>query len=72
MNFCAISFNRSRDITIPKILENLRLQPPYQATPSKIISILSLKISILLAKFCTIPCNTIRDTTTTAILEKTE
>ena len=54
INFCAISFNRSRDIIIPKILENLRLQCPHQAILSKIISILLLKISILHAKFCTI------------------
>ena len=33
---------------------------PYQAMPSKIISMLSLTISILHAKFCTFTCNRVR------------
>ena len=72
INFWAISFNRSHDITILKIKfwKTRDCSLPSKATPSKIISMLSLKISKMRAKFCTIPCNRIRDRTTKTIWEK--
>ena len=64
LNFCVIPFNRSRDITIPKMGKTCNCIVLYQATSSKII--------ILFTKFCTIFCNRIRDRTITRILGKTE
>ena len=40
--------------------------------PTKIVSMLSFKANILHAKFCTIPCNKIRNRTILKILGKTE
>ena len=45
---------------------------PYQAISSKLKSMLSLKVNILYAKFCTIPYNRIRERTITRIMGKTE
>ena len=43
-NFCVISFNRSRDIPSQKFWKTCDCSAPYQATKSKIISMLSLKV----------------------------
>ena len=68
--FCAISFSRSRDITIPKFWKICYCSASYPGMPSKLMSKLSSKLSILHTKFCTIPCNRIRDRTIIKSLEK--
>ena len=52
-----------------KICEYSALQ---QAMPAKFISMLYFNESKLRAKFCMIPCNRIRESTITRILQKTE
>ena len=53
-----------------KFWKNCNNSVPQQARVAKIISISCCKISIRHAKFFTIPCNRIRDRTTTRILGK--
>ena len=56
----------------PIFRRNSEISAIYNAMFAKIISILSCKISIFHAKFCTFPCNRIQSRATTKIWGKTE
>ena len=58
INFCAISFNRTQNLHFLKNSgKNCDYSTPYYGGLAKIVSVSSFKVSILHAKFCTIPCN---------------
>ena len=66
--FFAVSFNRSRDITILRILGKTQLQHPLTSYTRKVTSMPALNVSILHIKFYQIPCNVSRDIILTRII----